>query len=68
MSDALQSDAVQTFDVLIAGGGMVGASFALALDTLSNSALNIALVEGFSIPAAPSGELRPSFDARATAR
>lgn len=55
------------FDVVIAGGGMVGASFALALDTLSNGALRIALVEGFPIPVAPGSELRPSFDARATA-
>ncbi len=57
----------QPFDVVIAGGGMVGASFALALDTLSNGALRIALVEGFPIPPDTSTELRPSFDARATA-
>ncbi len=61
------SEQPQPFDVLIVGGGMVGASFALALDTLTKGALRIALVEGFPIPANTGTELRPSFDARATA-
>lgn len=54
-------------DVLIAGGGMAGASLALALDTLGGGALRVTLVEGFAIAAAPKAEPRPSFDARATA-
>jgi 2-polyprenyl-6-methoxyphenol 4-hydroxylase len=54
-------------DVLIAGGGMVGLSFALALDTVSKGALNIALAEGFAIPPANALQYRPSFDARSSA-
>lgn len=60
------------YDVVIAGGGMVGISFALALDHLGNGALRILVVESFAIPPAPAGgaatpAYRPSFDARATA-
>ena len=47
-------------DVLIAGGGMVGASLAVALAGLP---LRVALVE--AIPAGSPGQ--PSFDARTTA-
>lgn len=59
-------------DVLIAGGGMVGVSLALALDTASGGRLRIVLAEGFALPAAnPAAQTkpayRPSFDARATA-
>lgn len=58
-------------DVLIAGGGMVGLSFALALDTVSGGALRIVLAEGFAIPSANGAgsapQYRPSFDARSTA-
>lgn len=59
-------------DVLIAGGGMVGVSLALALDTVSGGRLRIVLAEGFPLPAATNGTqatlaYRPSFDARATA-
>jgi 2-polyprenyl-6-methoxyphenol 4-hydroxylase len=55
-------------DVLIAGGGMVGLSLALALDQLSGGRLRLVLAEGFAIPAAAQAPgYRPSFDARATA-
>lgn len=62
------------YDVIVAGGGMVGISFALALNRLSNGALTILIAESFSIPqnTVPINErtqpiYRPSFDARATA-
>jgi 2-polyprenyl-6-methoxyphenol 4-hydroxylase len=54
-------------DVLIAGGGMVGVSFALALDTVAQGALKIVMAEGFAIPTHSALTYRPSFDARATA-
>lgn len=56
------------FDVLIAGGGMVGASLALALSQHSGGKLKVALVEGFPLPASDAEPLyTPSFDARSTA-
>lgn len=58
------------YDVVVAGGGMVGISFALALDHLGGGALRILVVESFAIPPAAPGTApayRPSFDARATA-
>ena len=60
------------YDVIIAGGGMVGISFALALERLSAGQLRILVVESFAIPAASANTnaapaYRPSFDARATA-
>jgi 2-octaprenyl-6-methoxyphenol hydroxylase len=48
------------FDIVIVGGGMVGASLAVALDGL---ALNIALIEAIPHDAAA----QPSFDERTTA-
>jgi 2-octaprenyl-6-methoxyphenol hydroxylase len=48
------------FDLAIAGGGLVGASLALALAPLG---LRIALLEAV----APGGEAHPSFDERTTA-
>jgi 2-octaprenyl-6-methoxyphenol hydroxylase len=54
------SATVERYDVLIAGGGMVGASLALAL---SSSAWRIALVD----PSGLSTDNSPSFDERATA-
>ena len=59
-------------DVLIAGGGMDGLSFALALDTVSGGRLRIVLAEGFAVPAISSSSgntssYRPSFDARSSA-
>mgnify|MGYP000002835437 FL=1 len=57
------------YDVLIAGGGMVGASLALSLHKHSPGQLKIAVVESFPLPplsdTGPS--YRPSFDARSTA-
>ena len=47
---------IRTHDVVIVGGGLVGASLAIALDGL---ALDVALVE-----ATPGGELPAVFDQR----
>ena len=57
------------YDVIIAGGGMVGASLALQLSCQSDSALNILVVESFPLPVATSAApvYRPSFDARSSA-
>jgi len=51
---------VQEFDVAIVGGGMVGASCALAL---AGSGRSVVLIEG----SAPDGAAQPSFDERTTA-
>lgn len=48
------------YDIIIAGGGMVGSSLALALAPLS---LRVAIVE----PVARTAEAQPSFDDRSTA-
>ncbi len=57
-----------TYDVVIAGGGMVGASLALALSRYSEGALSVLLVESFPLPSGDSAPVyRPSFDARSTA-
>ena len=48
------------YDVIIAGGGMIGTSLALALKPLN---LKIAVVEAV----ARTAELQPSFDDRSTA-
>lgn len=51
-------------DVIIVGGGMVGASLALALP----EAFNVAVVERFALPKAADTKFsQPSFDSRATA-
>lgn len=49
--------AVETYDVLIAGGGLVGASLAIALD---GAGLTVALAEA----APPRADLQPSYDER----
>lgn len=56
-------------DVLIAGGGMVGISLALALDQLGGGRLRVVVAEDFAIPAQAEAApiYRPSFDARSTA-
>jgi len=51
---------MKTFDIIIAGGGMAGATAAIALAKLN---LNIALVEPFK----PELDASPSFDQRAVA-
>jgi 2-octaprenyl-6-methoxyphenol hydroxylase len=58
------------YDVVIAGGGMVGASLALSLHAHSNGRLRILVVESFTLPPLAEGgrpAYRPSFDARSTA-
>lgn len=57
------------YDVVIAGGGMVGASLALALSRASEQAIKVLVVESFPLPPANSSRpvYRPSFDARSTA-
>jgi len=57
------------FDVIIAGGGMVGASLALQLSCQSEQSIKILLVESFPLPEADTTApvYRPSFDARSTA-
>ncbi len=51
---------MHAFDVVIVGGGMVGASLALAL---ANTGLEVMLIEGV----APGSTAQPSFDDRTTA-
>ncbi len=51
---------MDSFDVAVVGGGMVGASFALAL---AESELRVVLVESV----APASQAQPSFDERTTA-
>lgn len=58
------------YDIVVAGGGMVGISLALELGARLPDATRILLVEGFALPArvqraAPA--YHPSFDARSTA-
>jgi len=58
------------FDIVIAGGGMVGVSLALQLGAVLPPHTSILLVEGFPMPAPVAGGLpdyHPSFDARSTA-
>lgn len=56
------------YDVVIAGGGMVGASLALGLSRYSDGRLRVLVVESFPLRSS-SAEPRyqPSFDARSTA-
>ncbi len=58
------------FDIVIAGGGMVGVSLALQLAEVLPARTSILLIESYPVPApAPGGrpEYHPAFDARATA-
>ena len=57
-------------DIVIAGGGMVGASLALQLGAALPEQVTICLIEGFALPsplATGRPEYHPSFDARSTA-
>ncbi len=53
-----------TVDVVIAGGGMVGASLALQLDHYSGGQLRVAVVEPYPVDGQ---SYQPSFDARSSA-
>lgn len=53
--------------IVIAGGGMVGISLALALARQLPEAVELVLVEGFPLPEGGAGSYHPSFDARSTA-
>ena len=58
------------YDLVIAGGGMVGVSLALALAERLPSERRVLLIEGFPLPAQSPDFARdysPSFDARTTA-
>ena len=50
------------YDIVIAGGAMVGATLALALDTQSHGRFSIAVIEPY-----PADKANPGFDARAIA-
>jgi 2-polyprenyl-6-methoxyphenol 4-hydroxylase len=52
------------YDVVIAGGGMVGASLALQLDHYSGGTLKLLVVEPYSFS---TDSYQPSFDARSSA-
>lgn len=56
-----------TVDIAIIGGGMVGASFALALREAVASGLRVAVIEASDIAALSSQPIQPSFDGRVTA-
>ncbi len=57
------------YDVVIVGGGMVGASLAACLcERFEAAPLNILIIESFALnDGAPAASYQPSFDARATA-
>ncbi len=54
---------MKQYDVVIAGGAMAGATLAIALNTLSNGQLKIAVVEAV----APKLDQHPGYDARSIA-
>jgi 2-octaprenyl-6-methoxyphenol hydroxylase len=61
---------VTDYDIVIAGGGMVGVSLALCLAETLPQERRILLVEGFPLPARDgnyAATYNPSFDARSTA-
>jgi 2-polyprenyl-6-methoxyphenol 4-hydroxylase len=59
---------LQHYDLIIIGGGMVGASLAALLSHQPSQPLRILIVESFPLPEPSSKRLyQPSFDARSTA-
>ncbi len=59
---------IQQFDLIVCGGGMVGASLVVALLSAAEQlGLRIALIEQNAIPQVANPEYQPSFDARSTA-
>lgn len=64
MSDAIVSE----YDLIVCGGGLVGASLVSALlPSLKQTKLRIALIEQSEIGDVPDPSFQPSFDARSTA-
>lgn len=58
----------QHYDIVIIGGGMVGASLACSLLASADALdMNIAVVESFPLPEQSELSFQPSYDARATA-
>ena len=57
------------YDIVIVGGGMVGASLAACLrERFKAEPLNVLIIESFALgDSAPGANYQPSFDARATA-
>ena len=68
-SSVATSSSGSDYDVIIAGGGMVGASLALQLSYHSGGSLKVLVVESFPLPAENNEQpvYRPSFDARSSA-
>ncbi len=61
-------DKFQPFDLIVCGGGMVGASLVVALlPAAEQLGLRIALIEQNALPKVANPEYQPSFDARSTA-
>lgn len=64
----MQASSDQHFDVIVCGGGMVGATLVSALlPAAKRLGLRIALIEQNPLPADPDPLYQPSFDARSTA-
>lgn len=62
------ADKSNSFDLIVCGGGMVGASLVAALlPTADRLGLRIALIEQSALPAVANPQYQPSFDSRSTA-